>query len=179
MQARSASEAREQGLSRYFTGKPCKRGHVTERYTSTKNCVKCVRVVDETWDANNPGKRQEYMKKYRSNNPLTEEDRIKGRKACLAWQKRNRAYCVASVMKRDAAKIQRTPSWADNDKILEFYKLSAKLTEETKIRHHVDHIIPLRGELVSGLHVHYNLQVIPAHINISKKNKFNPEEHNA
>ncbi len=180
MEIVSLKEAREQGLKQYFTGKSCKRGHVTYRYTGNKNCSLCIRVLDAEYIARDPEKRKADIRAYgamrRAN--LTEEERRKGNLACLAWQKRNKAYCSANTSKYEATKAKRTPVWSNLIEIQQFYKLSAELTERTKIPHHVDHIIPLRGELVSGLHVPNNLQVIPAYDNISKKNKFNIEEFN-
>jgi len=63
------------------------------------------------------------------------------------------------------SKIQRTVSWSELDKIKEFYNNCPQ-------GHHVDHIIPLNGEKVSGLHVLENLQYLPASDNCSKNNKF-------
>ena len=73
---------------------------------------------------------------------------------------------------RAVGKIHRTPDWSDHKLIEEFYILSKKLESETGIKHHVDHIIPLQGRLVSGLHVESNLQVITATENLHKSNKY-------
>ena len=78
--------------------------------------------------------------------------------------------------KRRTAKMNRTPPWADVAAIRAFYDEAARLTKLTGEQHHVDHIIPLQGKLVSGLHVENNLQVIPWLENIVKRNKFEAEE---
>ena len=64
-----------------------------------------------------------------------------------------------------------TPSWANKESIKEIYQLAAKLTESTGIMHEVDHIVPLKGKTVCGLHVPWNLQVLAAKDNLSKSNK--------
>jgi hypothetical protein len=74
-----------------------------------------------------------------------------------------------------AQRLRATPAWADRYAIYRMYKECARLTKVTGIRHHVDHIIPLRGKLVCGLHVAHNMRVIPAKENLSKSNKFIPE----
>lgn len=71
----------------------------------------------------------------------------------------------ARQSKYRASKIDRTPSWADLDKIKEIYNNCPK-------GYHVDHIVPLQGELVSGLHVENNLQYLTMSDNCSKNNSF-------
>lgn len=73
---------------------------------------------------------------------------------------------------RRAVKLNRTPPWADQSAIAAIYRAAHRRTIETSIMHHVDHIIPLRGKLVSGLHVESNLQILTATENLKKKNKF-------
>ena len=75
---------------------------------------------------------------------------------------------------RDRHIIQRTPAWADSAAIAAVYEHRDRLVEQTGIAHHVDHVIPLRGVLVSGLHVHNNLQVLTAEANMSKRNHYAP-----
>lgn len=74
--------------------------------------------------------------------------------------------------KRRAAKLQRTPPWADLDAMRAIYAEAHRLTHETGTPHHVDHEIPLQGELVSGLHVHTNLQILTGSENSKKRNRF-------
>lgn len=79
------------------------------------------------------------------------------------------------VMRRHAAKLRATPAWADVDAIKAVYAAARRLTEETGIEHHVDHIYPLRGRTVCGLHVHTNMQILTATENKRKSNRFLPE----
>lgn len=74
------------------------------------------------------------------------------------------------------ARIRATVLWADFDEIRKVYKEAARLTLETGVEHHVDHIVPLTHPRVSGLHVHFNLRPIPAGPNMSKSNNWCPEQ---
>ena len=60
------------------------------------------------------------------------------------------------------------PAWVDVDDIRPFYEASKRLTEETGIIHEVDHIVPLNGKYVSGLHVPWNLRVVTKTENYEK-----------
>ena len=117
----------------------------------------------------NKDKIKEYRKAYREANKEKLLDQEK------AYKKANRNIVNANTAKRRAARINRTPGWltkADLGKIKELYKEAQKLREETGEEWHVDHIIPLQGESISGLHVPDNLQVIRAKENTSKQNRY-------
>lgn len=67
------------------------------------------------------------------------------------------------------------PPWANKDEIKSVYKMSKELTKKTGIKHEVDHVIPIKHPLVCGLHVEYNLHVIPENENRVKSNNFEIE----
>ena len=132
-----------------------------------------------------PRSHPDYMKLYRAKNrekinasskkyadKNREKVRAASRKASAKWQKENPAKVAANNLAYYANKKKRMPKWADRDAIEAFYEEARRLTEETGVAHHVDHIIPLQGELVSGLHVQTNLQVLTAEDNISKSNNY-------
>lgn len=89
-----------------------------------------------------------------------------------AWYRAHPEVALARNAKRRAAKLQRTVPWADQKKIKEFYRRAIELSKSTGVPHHVDHVVPLQGKTVSGLHVETNLQVLKATDNQRKKNKY-------
>lgn len=123
------------------------------------------------WRAENPEKTRAAAAKWRAENP---EDRSKARARKAKWAAKNpdnkRAHCA----KRHAAKIQRTPPWADYGKIAAVYAEQQRYLE-LGIEVHVDHIVPLQCALASGLHTHDNLRIILAADNHRKNNKM-PED---
>jgi hypothetical protein len=80
-----------------------------------------------------------------------------------------RSFVAAKTAFRRSSKMQRTPVWSDLAKIRQIY------AQARKVGMVVDHIIPLQGKLVSGLHVPENLQIIPAIENMKKGNRFTIE----
>ena len=168
---------------RYFTGKPCIRGHVAERFVKSGICVECNRenaaarrkthpeesrrYVAEAWqkyagcyrDGHNKANRE-----WRASNPERAKA-IRDRAAA----KFGKAYWCAKQSKRRAATQQRIPPWADLEAIAAIYAACPD-------GHHVDHVIPLRGKKVSGLHVETNLQYLPAEANRRKSNNFEYQE---
>lgn len=105
-------------------------------------------------------------------NELTRRNRNdKRREAERAYGARNKAKRAAGCAKRKATKLQATPAWADLGAIEAKYEEARNRSLETGVRHHVDHIVPLKSSVVCGLHVHWNLQVLPAVENLSKGNR--------
>jgi 5-methylcytosine-specific restriction endonuclease McrA len=146
-------EAISKGLNRYFTGVACKRGHVAERQTYDHKCVEC---------------RKQDVKKYQRSNP----EKIKT--LMDDYYAENKHKWVGYVAKRNAVKLNATPKWLsedDLDVINWVYEMRDERSKATGIEHHVDHIVPLQGDTVCGLHVWWNLQLLPAYLNLSKKNK--------
>jgi len=138
--------------------------------------------------SNNRESLRAYQRQYRLDNLEQESDRAKQwrvdnldkcRKNRRQWVKNNLGKVKYQTAKRRAAKLQRTVSWANLDAIREIYKdceeinLAAKTSgcTETFV---VDHIIPLRASLASGLHVENNLQIITVKENLNKGNRFAP-----
>lgn len=99
----------------------------------------------------------------------------KVREANRKSKQKNKARVLATNNKRRAEKINRTPSWLSEDDINEMkkiYDIAQRKSEIEGREYHVDHIIPLKGKYVSGLHVPNNLQIITAAENMKKNNKF-------
>lgn len=88
-----------------------------------------------------------------------------------SWGKKNRHITNANAAKYRSCKLQATPKWANLFFIQEAYALAKLRSIMTGFEWHVDHVIPLQGKNVCGLHVEYNLQVIPKQMNLEKSNK--------
>jgi hypothetical protein len=166
----TAKEAKAQGLTQYRTGKPCKRGHASTRWVKNNECVECSRLWQKAKYGKYPEKeRARWRAVKKKNYKANARKRIE---ATLSWQMENPDKLNARTAKRHAAKIKRTPMWA-NHKAIERVYAQAKLAEAvTGFPHHVDHIVPLQGKNVCGLHVEHNLQVLEAGENCSKGNRF-------
>ena len=163
---------------KHFLGSPCNYGHNGVRYKSSKECVSCVAAK------NHESERKEYQKQYYNTEKRKIYQAVYQKTYCKTdkYKDAKRQYALenpekgsARTMKYYAKKLERTPFWlTDTDywMIEEAYELAALRTKITGITWHVDHIIPLQGKLVSGLHTPYNLQVIVGKINQSKGNFF-------
>lgn len=148
----------ERKRAQYFANAEEKRRKRREKYAQNPDKERAVaRTRSAEWRAANPDKVKQQA-------PLKR-----------AYAKANPEKAVANLAKRRAAKLQRTPNWLSADDlwmIEQAYELASLRAKLTKVAWHVDHVIPLQGELVSGLHVPTNLQVIPWFDNLSKANKY-------
>lgn len=161
------AEAKLIGLTRYFTGKPCKHGHIAKRLTLNGSCVVCAY---DTWKRTvgcTPKR-----KAYEANRV---RDPLKVRPIKAAWKKRNPHKGAADSMRRRAAKFHACPWWVDRYEIERIYLECARVTASSGIEHHVDHIVPILGRRVCGLHVPWNLRIITGSENQRKGNQLLPE----
>ena len=185
---KTRAEAKATGVKYYFTGEPCKHGHVAPRKTKGA-CLECLKVE---W-AQNTERRAEYFAQYNKSDA--------GQKSKKAYYERNREAVIARASARPNEEKRRhkdahraanpdvyktlvslrrrrfrdaTPKWLTADQKMEIrlkYRLAIELSRHTGERYVVDHVVPLQGETVCGLHVPWNLQVITQTENLKKFNK--------
>ena len=185
---KTRAEAKASGASHYFTGEPCKHGHIAPRKTKGA-CIECLKVE---WQAA-AETRAEYFRAYNRN------DEVKDRKH--AWYQENREQVIQAAATRPAAQLREyRNAWKENNKlqvradtkarrrkhreatpkwlsrrqkteIRQLYQIAITMTQTTGEQYVVDHIVPLRGDSVCGLHVPWNLRVITQDENLKKSNK--------
>jgi hypothetical protein len=148
-----------------------------------KNREKCAEII-KAWSAKNPEKVREYARKTKLKNAETLrmagiryrlENPEKRKQTTRNWRQNNKHLVAAAQQRRHAAELKRTPGWLSDDEhwvMQQAYEIAAVRTKLFGFSWHVDHIIPLQGRRVSGLHVPLNLQVIPGVENMRKLNKF-------
>lgn len=162
-------EAKALGLIHYNTGRPCKRGHMADRRVKDRVCMACDREYQSKAHYANPEASKAYGR----------AQYIKHREKHLAnkreYRQANKGKIIALATARKKYIKQRTPKWVDADErwmVKEVYDLAVQRTKMTGFAWHVDHIIPLQGKTVSGLHVMANLQIISGVENIRKRNRY-------
>jgi 5-methylcytosine-specific restriction endonuclease McrA len=181
---KTRKEAQATGAKFYFTGEPCVRGHIALRKTKGA-CLECVR---EDWAVDN--ERRKGKPKTEAAKAAAKRYYEKNRKAVIAraaarpveekrrlqaeYKDRNVDVVRADTSVRKRRHREATPRWltpAERLQMRDLYVQARKLTELTRERYVVDHIVPLRGESVCGLHVPWNLRVITQEENLKKSNK--------
>jgi hypothetical protein len=177
----SRKEARAQNLKFYYTGVPCVHGHVSHRRVSNTLCLDCSKANNLAWREENPSYGKDwrdaqgnYETIRKERNPeyyaqIKSKWRINNRErdaeSTAQWRKNNPDKLRGLNANSKKIRRERTPPWADLSAIRQFYNNCPDGYE-------VDHIVPLRGKYVSGLHVIGNLQYLPEAVNRAKSNKF-------
>lgn len=200
----SRSEAKVLGAPKYFTGKPCSKGHLAPKFTCSGSCTECLairrREYMRDWTEKNPEAKKERAAKWYKKNREEVIERVRAnyhkdldrsrqrardyaeahkKEAVLRtqkWKQDNPERARQNDLNRDpvklhsakakyrAARRQACPPWVDDvhmARIHEVYRLRREISEQTGVVHEVDHIVPLQGKTVCGLHVWWNLRVIP------------------
>ncbi len=185
---KTRKEAQDSGAKYYFTGEPCKHGHVAPRKTKGA-CVECMKIE---WQQA-AEKRADYFREYNKSEA--------GQQAKRKYYEANKENVIARAqarpdedkrrykkthkvnnpdMYKEMTSLRRrrfrdaTPKWLTDNQKMEIrlkYRLAIELSRATGERHAVDHIIPLHGESVCGLHVPWNLQVLTQKDNLTKYNR--------
>lgn len=145
----------------------CKRNHKYEE-SIENTCRECSKINERKYYERNKELVKKRAKIYALNN------KEKNKESKKKWRLNNKGRMNFLLAKSRAAKLQRTPKWLNKFQLTQIsiiYLFARTLTEATGTKYAVDHIIPLRGKNMSGLHVPWNLQLMSKSENSRKSNK--------
>ena len=165
MPYKDIEKQREANRKYYAENKQKKREACRKYYAENKQKI---REASRKWRAENKEKDCETRRKWRA------ENKEKMYEAQRQWSKANPSKITKYSANRRATRLNATPAWLTDKQQTEMaaiYKEAVVMGKQTGIPHHVDHIVPLKGKNVSGLHVPWNLQILTATENISKGNR--------
>ena len=184
---KTRAEAMAAKATHYFTGEPCKHGHIAPRKTKGA-CVECIKIE---WQKSNET-RAEYFKAYNRSEAGQESksryyeankaDVIAKARATpnelknqyrQAWKDNNVLAIRADTKARRRKHREATPTWLSRKQKTEIravYQAAIMSSQITGQRYVVDHIYPLRSEVVCGLHVPWNLRILTQVDNLRKSN---------
>lgn len=162
------TEARRQGVTYYFTGKPCKHGHICERFASSKACKQC------TYKRN----RERTVKEDYWINYGDEAYRERKREASRRYYQNNKhKWDQIFVKRRKQEKLSKRAATERDTQALKRMRLEAQIrTIDSGVKHEVDHVIPLIHPKVSGLSTKHNLQVLTKAANRRKGARFDQDK---
>lgn len=154
-------KAIEQGDSHYFTGKPCKYGHVVKRAAKSGACTECMRLQAADYRIRNVEVLVERRAKAYAADPA---------KYAARWQ-----HHYPSIKAKHIAKNRKREKYLKHIGFEHEQEEIRKIYRDCPEGCHVDHDVPITHDLVCGLHCVANLQYLTAEANLKKHNKFNPE----
>ncbi len=190
---KTRAEAKATGAKYYFTGEPCKHGHIAPRKTKGA-CLECLKLE---WEKGNQT-RAEYFRQYNKSEA--------GQTAKERYYEKNKALVIARAQARPASEKraykqrykeanldlyntltslrrrrfrEATPPWISRKQKVEvrqLYQIAMTMSRTTGEQYVVDHIYPLRSEVVCGLHVPWNLRVVTQAENLQKSNSLPPDD---
>lgn len=185
---KTRAEAQAIGATHYFTGLPCKHGHIALRKLKG-SCTECLKIE---WQEKNLV-RAKYFQEYNKRSSVKErkhewyqanKDQVIAAAATCpvhlkreyqkAWKERNHVWVRADTKARRRKHRQATPPWLtrrQKSEIRQIYKIAITMSKTTGEQYVVDHIVPLRSDTVCGLHVPWNLRVVTQDENLRKSNK--------
>ena len=167
----SRNDALAIGAKRFFTGKPCKHGHVSPQYTNGGNCVECKRIAKNKYRENNIERLREYDREYVKRNAIRRKENT------ARWKKNNPEKRSIYRSKRRASERNALPHWLSENQgkeIGKIYALAKWMSAVIDADFHVDHIFPMASDFMCGLHVPENLIVLSSEDNLSKNNTWWP-----
>jgi 5-methylcytosine-specific restriction endonuclease McrA len=185
---KTRAEAKAIKATHYFTGEPCKNGHIAPRKTKGA-CIECLKIE---WLTNNE-KREGYFKKYNKLEKVKDRKNewyLANKEQVIAaanarpeeikrqyrntWKLNNKTQVKADTKARRRKHRKATPPWLtrkQKSEIRQIYQIAITMTNTTGEQYVVDHIVPLRSPDVCGLHAPWNLRVITQKENLKKSNK--------
>lgn len=155
--------------------------NANSRKSNGKNsyCRSCQSKKNKLWMKENTECRSAYEKTYKEANKTHAKDTkhrwdAENKDHRKTYRLARKPQYAAHAMKRYVITKLSQPCWLSEQQLKEvemFYWLAADLKATCGETYHVDHIVPLQGKNVCGLHVPWNLQILPADVNIQKSNK--------
>lgn len=169
-------EASDLGYPVFFTNESCSKGHIDVRSMTNGLCFECSRISArkfvKNWDSYTK-EEKEIKSKRAHENYIKNKSRVISQVA--VWRANNRSY----RHRRYEEKVKATPTWLSPFQKWQMdliYTVRNILNEKSGYtEYHVDHMIPLKGKIVSGLHVPWNLRLLNAEENLRKTNKYEGE----
>ncbi|GAA0586444.1 hypothetical protein ACFQH5_20410 [Halomonas salifodinae] len=161
----SKRKAAALGMKRYFTGKPCRKGHVSEMSVKDRACLECKWDRNRRWKAENAEANAAYQREYQERNRQYFRDWSRFSHGADRARKRRRMLERAGTLNvNDPVFVARNKA-----RLKHLRKLAKQYEEWTGIKFEVDHIIPIVSDEVCGLHWYGNWQLIPMKLNRMKR----------